>query len=122
MNADQTRTFAEAWVSAWNAHDLERVLTHYRDDFIMESPLIRAVVGEPSGRLQGMSAVRAYWEKALQRLPDLKFELVDILVGARSVVLYYLRHPGRHASAEFFLFDEHGKVTHASAHYGEKRP
>ena len=28
--ADQ---FARAWMEAWNAHDLDRVLAHYEEDF-----------------------------------------------------------------------------------------
>ena len=32
MNID-ARTFAEEWVAAWNAHDLERILAHYSDEF-----------------------------------------------------------------------------------------
>ena len=27
------RRFAEEWIAAWNAHDLERILAHYTDDF-----------------------------------------------------------------------------------------
>ena len=32
--------FATDWIAAWNSHDLDRVLTHYEDDFEMSSPLI----------------------------------------------------------------------------------
>jgi ketosteroid isomerase-like protein len=32
--------FAKEWVAAWNAHDLDRVLSHYEDDFEMPSPII----------------------------------------------------------------------------------
>ena len=30
--------FAEDWIAAWNADDLERVLAHYADDFEMSPP------------------------------------------------------------------------------------
>jgi len=32
--------FGADWIAAWNSHDLDRVLTHYEDDFEMSSPLI----------------------------------------------------------------------------------
>ena len=55
--------FAKEWVAAWNSHDLERILAHYDDDFEMSSPIITALVGEPSGRLRGKTAVGAYWAR-----------------------------------------------------------
>ena len=33
-----SRRFAAEWIEAWNAHDLERILAHYADDFEMASP------------------------------------------------------------------------------------
>ena len=75
------RAFAAEWIDAWNAHELDRVLVHYADDFEMRSPLIVTIAGEPSGCLKGKAAVRAYWRKGLQLLPDLHFELVSILAG-----------------------------------------
>jgi hypothetical protein len=32
--------FARERVEAWNAHDLDRVLSHYKDEFEMSSPFI----------------------------------------------------------------------------------
>ena len=107
--------FAEEWITAWNSHDLERILSHYTEDFEMSSPLIVQLMGEPSGMLKGKTAIRAYWAKALARLPDLHFDLEEILVGASSVVILY-RGP-RGSSAEVFWFDAENKVCRAAAHY-----
>lgn len=108
--------FAAEWIAAWNAHDLEKVLAHYADDFEMSSPVIVQVAGEPSGKLRGKAAVGAYWRKALQLIPDLSFELISILVGVNSITLYYKGARGRLA-AEVFHFDTQGKVVQAFAHY-----
>ena len=109
------RRFARDWIAAWNAHDLDRVLTHYAEDFAFQSPMITVVTGEPSGRLQGKAAIRAYWAAALQRLPDLHFELRDILLGAASLTLYYRGHRG--LVAETFFFSDTGEVVRATATY-----
>lgn len=109
------RAFAKEWIEAWNSHDLERVLAHYADDFEMQSPLISTIVGERSGRLKGKEAVREYWVKGLQLLPDLHFELVRILVGVEGITLTYRGHRG--LVAEVFQFSQGGKVIRASAHY-----
>jgi ketosteroid isomerase-like protein len=108
--------FAADWIDAWNTHDLERILAHYSDDFEMSSPIIVEMVGEPSGTLRGKPAVRAYWSRALTLIPDLRFELLEILVGANSITLHYLGARNRNV-AEVFLFDAHGKVARAFAHY-----
>lgn len=114
-----TREFAEhfagEWIAAWNAHDLPRVLAHYRDDFSMASPYIAANAGEPSGMLTGKVAVTAYWQRALAVYPRLHFTLTQVLCGADSVVICYegVRGP----AAEVFFFDVAGLVVRAAAHY-----
>lgn len=107
--------FAKEWVEAWNAHDLDRVLSHYEDDFEMSSPIIVSMVGEPSGTLRGKPAIRAYWAKALKLLPNLRFELLTALAGVNSVTVYYKGHRG--LVAEVFHFGASGKVSKAYAHY-----
>lgn len=107
--------FAAEWIAAWNARDLDRVLAHYSEDFEMASPLIAQIVGEPSGQLRGKPAIRAYWSKALERIPVLHFELREILVGAQSITLYY--KGTRSMAAEVFFFGPDGLVVQAAAHY-----
>jgi hypothetical protein len=115
MDKEFARHFAEDWIAAWNEHDLERILSHYADDFQMTSPVIAQIAGEPSGTLKGKAAVGAYWRKALERIPDLHFELLTVLVGVGSVTLYY--RGARGLAAEVFHFDADGKVNRAYAHY-----
>ena len=117
MERGFAQRFAADWIAAWNSHDLERILTHYEDDFEMSSPIIPALAGEPSGKLRGKAAVGAYWAKALQRAPRLRFELVTVLAGVDSVTVYYKGHRG--LSAEVLHFSPVGKVRAAFAHYAE---
>ena len=107
--------FAAEWIAAWNSRDLDRVLSHYTDDFEMSSPYIVQVAGEPSGKLKGKKAVSAYWTSALKLIPNLRFELVSTLLGANSITLYYKGHRGM--AAEVFIFGPDGKVAAAFAHY-----
>lgn len=110
--------FAADWIESWNAHDLDRVLSHYADDFEMSSPVIIQIAGEPSGTLRGKAAVAAYWKKALQLIPDLRFELISVLTGVSSITICYKGARGRLA-AEVFHFGPGKKVTKAFAHYSE---
>jgi ketosteroid isomerase-like protein len=115
---DFAEHFAVEWVAAWNAHDLDRILAHYADDFTMTSPYIAPLAGEPSGTLRGKEQVRRYWQAALEKMPSLRFELLHVLLGVRSIVLSYRNHEGRLA-AECFCFDDTGRVAAAGAHYSD---
>jgi hypothetical protein len=108
--------FAADWVEAWNTHDLGRVLAHYAEDFEMSSPYIIQIAGEPGGKLKGKAAVGAYWKKALELVPDLKFSLISVLSGVDSITLYYKGARGR-LVAEVLHFGADGKVVKAFAHY-----
>lgn len=110
--------FAEEWITAWNTHDLERILSHYTDDFEMASPFIVAIAGEPSGTLKGKEEVRRYWAAALEKMPDLKFELVDVLFSVNSLVIYYRSVLGKMA-AEWLWLNEAGQVQTAIGHYNQ---
>ena len=117
MTQQQAQTWAQEWVDAWNAHDLDRVLAHYAPDFAMSSPYIVTIANEPSGTLRGKGDVAAYWRAALARMPNLRFELREVFRGVDSLIIFY--QGARGAAAEQFFFDENGKVARAHAHYGE---
>src|SRR4051812_1100708 len=112
LNRDFALRFAHAWIGGWNRHDLDAVLSHYAEDFQMSSPYIAEFVGEASGILKGKAAIRAYWTKALKTVPNLRFELVDVLAGADSLVIYYRGVRGM--AAEMFHFDANAKVVRAA--------
>jgi len=118
VNRKFAERFAQEWIEAWNSHDLDRIFSHYSDDFEFSSPRVVDLMGEPTGTLIGKSAIRPYWAKALARTPDLKFELHTILTGINSLVLYYKSSTGRLA-AEVFEFDERGVVRRSAAHYDQ---
>ena len=116
MTSQQAAEFARAWVAAWNAHDLDAVLSHYTDDFEMSSPFIRSIAGAENGTLKGKDNVRAYWSAALQKMPDLTFELLELYHGAGTICIRYKSVLGLIA-VETFQFNEAGRVSRAMAHY-----
>lgn len=115
INREFGEKFAQEWIEAWNSHDLDRILSHYAKDFTMSSPYIAQIAGVESGSLTGMASVRAYWATALQKMPALRFELVQTLVGADSVTIYYRGVRGM--AAEVFFFGPDHLVLRAAAHY-----
>ena len=115
VTRDFAERFADDWIAAWNSHDLDRILSHYRDDFTMSSPRIAVLAGEPSGVLRGQGAVADYWRSALADAPGLKFTLIGVYLGADSVAIHYQGTRG--PAVEVFVFDEEGLVRLASANY-----
>jgi hypothetical protein len=113
---EEASRFAEGWAAAWNAHDLGRILDHYSDDFEMTSPFIVRLMGEPSGTLKGKERVGAYWRRALDRIPDLHFRVLDVFSDVGGLVIHYQAVLGLRA-CEVFFFDGEGKVYKAAAHY-----
>jgi len=112
--ADQ---FAAEWVHAWNLHDIELVLSHYTDDFSIQTPIAAQMLPESLGTVTGKDNVRSYWTTALQRIPDLKFELIDVLCGVDGLTIYYVNTATGRRSAEMLFLNAQGKVYKAIVHY-----
>jgi ketosteroid isomerase-like protein len=118
LDVNQARQIASSWIDAWNSHDLDRILAHYTDDFEITSPMIARITGDSSCCLRGKNAVGAYWAKALQHVPDLRFELIDVLVGATSITIYYRSVLETRASEVIWLNDA-GLIERAVVHYDQ---
>ena len=114
-----TNEFANEWIESWNSHDLDRILSHYSDDFEITTPMIKVALGIETGTLKGKEEIRKYWEAALKKVPDLHFVLKEITEGVGSVAIYYKSVLGKMA-IEVMFFNEEGKVNKVIAHYTEK--
>ena len=117
LTSEFANHFAQEWVEAWNAHDLERILSHYTDDFQMTSPLIVSLMGIPEGTIKGKAGVGDYWGKALARNPNLHFELKAVTFSLNSIALYYENTDRKSHTIEWFLFNSDGKCVQSIGHY-----
>ncbi|MFH0785691.1 MAG: nuclear transport factor 2 family protein [Pseudomonadota bacterium] len=89
MTLEEAKHFAETWISAWNSHDINAVLSHYTDDFEMTTPMIQRFLEIESGTLKGKTAIGDYWRAALKKVPDLKFSIIEVTSGVSSFSIYY---------------------------------
>lgn len=104
------------WVEAWNARDLDRVLTLYDEATEMTSDRIPAMGFDPSGTVHGKDALRAYWGKALALLPDLHFSVIDLFVSPDSVVVFYENERGKRI-CEYLRVNAQGLIVQGSANH-----
>lgn len=84
MTEAGAQAFARSWIDAWNRRDVEAVLAHYADDATFVSPRAERITGSPV--VEGKSALRAYWQAALQQ-HKLEFSLDRALWSARAETL-----------------------------------
>jgi ketosteroid isomerase-like protein len=94
MDLDTAERFAATWAADWNSHDLERILAHYTEDVVFTSPKVTEILGDPSGEVRGKEALRTYWAKGLELLPDLHLTVEDVRASVDTVVINYRNERG----------------------------
>lgn len=110
--------FAQAWIQAWNAHDLDAILDHYDDEVVFTSPFVVSVTGVEDGTLNGKPALREYFSAALARYDDIHFRDLTVHTGLSSVTLHYICHIGGadRGAVETMLLDRH-RAVRVLCHY-----
>jgi hypothetical protein len=116
LSETEARQFAHSWVQSWNSHDLGAILSHYAPDAVLTSPTAAKLLNDPSGIVAGKQALRSYFACGLEAYPNLNFELLDVLWGISSVVLYYVNQKAT-KTAEFMEFDSNQKIVRVVANY-----
>lgn len=112
----EARQFAGHWIDAWNAHNLDAILSHYAPNVVLTSPAAATLLQDPSGAIAGKDALRSYFGRGLEAYPNLTFELVDVLWGISSILLYFKNQKGT-KTGEFMELDAHGKIIRVVANY-----
>jgi ketosteroid isomerase-like protein len=115
MDEAGARAMAQDWVAAWNARDLERVLSHYAEDVEVCSPLVVERLGRADGWLRGKADLRAYFARGMAN-PALRFALVDVRLGVNAACVLYDRENGVRV-ADTMEFDDGGLIRRMVACY-----
>ena len=116
MTRDEAWNLANHWIAAWNAHDMDLIMSHYEDAIELTSPAAAQLLGAPDGKVAGKSNLRAYFQRGLEAYPGLSFHLEDVLWGVNSIVFYYTNQKGTR-TGEFMELSAIGKVVRVIAHY-----
>jgi hypothetical protein len=83
---------AHKWFDAFNAHDLEQLLSLYDENAQHYSPKLKIRRPETKGLIIGKRALRSWWQDAFERLPTLNYELVRLTPFENRVFMEYVRH------------------------------
>ena len=116
LTESQVRQFADDWLRAWNSHDLDAIMSHYAPEIVLTSPVAARLLSDRTGAVTGELALRNYFKRGLEAYPNLAFELLDVMWGLSSVVLYY-KNQNCTRTGEFMELDANLKVTKVVANY-----
>jgi predicted ester cyclase len=115
LTRDEAWNLANHWIAAWNAHDLDLIMTHYEETIELTSP-VAAQLFASDGKVVGKANLRAYFLRGLEAYPDLHFHLEDVLWGVNSLVLYYKNQKDTR-TAEFMELSQTGRIARVVANY-----
>lgn len=111
---EEALAFAGHHIAVWNKHDVAEIVGLYSEDVELVSPLAERVVG--SYVVRGRAELRTYFQTALDANPDLRFELVDVMRGLDSIVIY-MRGVGGNLVSDVLFVDADGLIVKVFAHY-----
>jgi hypothetical protein len=98
---DQLIRIAHQWFDAFNAHDLEKLLSLYHENAQHYSPKLKVRQPETDGLIVGKAAMRAWWRDSFDRLPTLQYEVLRLTPCENRVFMEYLRHV--HGEADLYV-------------------
>lgn len=116
ITEEQARNFATDWIDSWNAHDLDRVISHYDDNVEYFSMFLLKLTDNKDGMLQGKENVKEYLAKGLDAYPDLHFKLLNVFLGVASITLHY-QSVNNLIAAEVFELNDNGLASRVQCHY-----
>jgi hypothetical protein len=105
------------WLEAWNQHRPDLVVVHFAEDVVVSSPVADRLRPGSGGVLHGKPEVLAYYVDGLAALPDLKFTLVETLIGVDQITIVY-RNQSDVLVAETLTMGNGNAVTAVSVAYG----
>jgi ketosteroid isomerase-like protein len=120
MNSQAHTQIAEQWFSAFNAHDLEALLSLYADDAQHFSPKLKIRQPETEGWVKGKGALRAWWQDSFDRLPTLQYIPTSFTANDKRVIMEYIRKVSGEADmliAEV-LEIENGQIVGSRVYHG----
>lgn len=91
MSAEKNLSIAMLWFEAFNAHNLEKLLSLYDDEAQHFSPKLKIRHPETKGLVSGKEALRTWWQEAFDRLPSLHYKVTSLTSNSDRVFMEYIR-------------------------------
>jgi len=92
MSTKDLTDIANAWFTAFNEKDIEKLLALYDNDAEHYSPKLKVRQPETRGFIKGKKALRTWWQSAFERLPGLRYSVVRLTPYEDRIFMEYSRH------------------------------
>lgn len=92
MTPQDLQSIAMRWFEAFNAHNLEKLLSLYDDEAQHFSPKLKIRQPETGGLVVGKAAMREWWQDAFDRLPTLHYQVTSLTASSDRVFMEYVRN------------------------------
>jgi len=120
MSTEKNLSIAHLWFEAFNAHNLEKLLSLYDDEAQHYSPKLKIRQPETNGLVTGKEALRSWWQDAFDRLPTLHYKVTSLTSNSDRVFMEYIRTVTNEEAmlvAEVLEIKE-GKITASKVYHG----
>jgi limonene-1,2-epoxide hydrolase len=91
MNTQKNLSIARLWFEAFNAHDLDKLLSLYDENASHYSPKLKIKHPETNGLITGQKELRTWWQEAFDRLPTLQYKVTSLTANNDRVFMEYVR-------------------------------
>lgn len=115
----QAQQFSTNWLAAWNAHDIERGLSHYDDNIEYYSTFSTKLTDNKESVIYGKVNLTEYFVKGFQLYPQLHFKLERVFLGIASITLQY-KSVSNLLAAEVFELNTQGLAFRVQCHYTQQ--
>lgn len=110
------RRHADAWLVAWNAHDLDGIMACYSEDVDFVASTVVRRWGREDGRLRGKKELRRHFEIGLDLAPQLHFTEESLLLSPVGYALLYRRENDNQV-LDVVELDVNGQAARVRAFY-----
>jgi ketosteroid isomerase-like protein len=91
MQTNNLKSIAYKWFEAFNAHDIEKLLSLYADDAQHYSPKLKIHQPHTNGLIKSKAELNNWWQGAFTRLPTLQYKIINLIADEEQVFMEYTR-------------------------------
>jgi hypothetical protein len=110
------RAHADAWLAAWQARDLDAIMSCYSEDVDFVASTVVRRWARDDGRLRGAAELRRHFARGLELAPGLTFTEEAFLTSPSGYVLGYRRENGNQV-LDVVELDPAGKAARVRVFY-----
>lgn len=115
-----TEHIATLWMEAFNAKDIEALLSLYDDNARHYSPKLKIRQPETGGLIIGKEAMRAWWTGAFENMPTLFYKIISLTGNQQRVFMEYVRE--QEGDDDLMVAEvlevENGKIVFSRVYHG----